>query len=463
VAIVTSAMSPDETRERKAVYLTVWRWHFYAGLYVVPFFVMLSLTGLVMLARGPVERWQLGDLVTPADRGVPATHEARLQAARAARPGATFVRYEPGPASLDITRVIVDIDARPHTIFVDPVTTRVRGVIDQRWTLHQIADTMHGTLFVGVPGDRLIEIAAGLGVMLLVSGLYLWFPGLASLWSSLAIRRHPRRLVWRDVHTLTGVLLAPVLLFYLVSGLAWAGVWGEWFVQAWNTYPAELAAPQGGEHVHGELNAGGAKVVPWNLEQTPLPQSAAAGHVHEQTPLPLDTIVAVARTAGIGDQFWAGVPAGVNGVWTVAQTAMAANIIDPREEMTVHIDRYTGAILGVVTWDDYGAGAQAMAAGIPLHMGYLGWWNYAGAVGVCLAVLGLSATGVAMWWLRRPNRAGRLVAPPAAPITRVPPLTWATLVVLAVGMPLFGATLVGIAVVDRVVLRRFPALLERLS
>ena len=30
-------------------YLTAWRWHFYAGLYVAPFLVMLAVTGLIML------------------------------------------------------------------------------------------------------------------------------------------------------------------------------------------------------------------------------------------------------------------------------------------------------------------------------------------------------------------------------------------------------------------------------
>ena len=30
-------------------YFAAWRWHFYAGLYVIPFFIMLAVTGLMML------------------------------------------------------------------------------------------------------------------------------------------------------------------------------------------------------------------------------------------------------------------------------------------------------------------------------------------------------------------------------------------------------------------------------
>ena len=33
-------------------YLTAWRWHFYAGLYVAPFLIMLAITGLIMLWAG---------------------------------------------------------------------------------------------------------------------------------------------------------------------------------------------------------------------------------------------------------------------------------------------------------------------------------------------------------------------------------------------------------------------------
>ncbi len=40
------ANSPDLSRR---FYITAWRWHFYAGLYVAPFMIMLAVTGLIML------------------------------------------------------------------------------------------------------------------------------------------------------------------------------------------------------------------------------------------------------------------------------------------------------------------------------------------------------------------------------------------------------------------------------
>ena len=50
----------NDVQERKVLYAAVWRWHFYAGLYVAPFLMLLAVTGLVMLAKEPIERWQFG-------------------------------------------------------------------------------------------------------------------------------------------------------------------------------------------------------------------------------------------------------------------------------------------------------------------------------------------------------------------------------------------------------------------
>ena len=48
----------------KALYLSIRRWHFFAGLFVVPFILMLSLTGLVMVAGPWTDAYQYGDELT---------------------------------------------------------------------------------------------------------------------------------------------------------------------------------------------------------------------------------------------------------------------------------------------------------------------------------------------------------------------------------------------------------------
>jgi uncharacterized iron-regulated membrane protein len=47
---------PVRTTAQSAFYRTVWRWHFYAGLFVMPFILLLSLTGSVFLFKPQLDR-----------------------------------------------------------------------------------------------------------------------------------------------------------------------------------------------------------------------------------------------------------------------------------------------------------------------------------------------------------------------------------------------------------------------
>ena len=40
---------PDMAQQANRRYLSVWRWHFYAGFFVAPFLILLAATGLAML------------------------------------------------------------------------------------------------------------------------------------------------------------------------------------------------------------------------------------------------------------------------------------------------------------------------------------------------------------------------------------------------------------------------------
>jgi len=44
--------------DRPALYRTIWRWYFYAGLFVVPMVLILVLTGDAFLFKPQVDRWE---------------------------------------------------------------------------------------------------------------------------------------------------------------------------------------------------------------------------------------------------------------------------------------------------------------------------------------------------------------------------------------------------------------------
>ena len=42
----------------KSLYRTIWRWHFYAGIFCIPFVILLALTGAIYLFKPYYENWQ---------------------------------------------------------------------------------------------------------------------------------------------------------------------------------------------------------------------------------------------------------------------------------------------------------------------------------------------------------------------------------------------------------------------
>src|ERR1700758_3649129 len=75
-------------------YRTVWRWHFYAGLFCIPFVLWLSVTGSIYLFRPQIEAWldrPYANLVIDGPRASPS---AQARAAVAAVPGSTLHYYQ---------------------------------------------------------------------------------------------------------------------------------------------------------------------------------------------------------------------------------------------------------------------------------------------------------------------------------------------------------------------------------
>lgn len=424
----------------------MWRWHFYAGLYVIPFFAMLAITGLIILWFTTIapeygERLQL----RPAGEAL-ALHqqaEAALKAHQGGRIGQYIAPYSAENPAL----FRIDLEQGARMIALNPYTGEILQDRPQDGTWKEFATRLHGELLMGTAGDLLIEAAASLGILMLLTGLFLWWPDKQVL---------PKfakgtRSMFRSLHASMGLWLGIALLFFLLSGLAWAGIWGERYVQAWSTFPAEKweAVPLS-DKTHASLNHGAAKEVPWALEQTPLPQStpAPAG-----SPVTLESVAALGRAIGLDGRFQLAAPMDETGVWTLSRDSVSYDSSDPMSDRTVHVDQYTGEILASVGFEDYPLPGKAMAVGIALHEGQLGWWNIALNVLFCFGILGLCATGILMWWLRRP--AGRLGSPHYPKSFRLPVLIGLAALALCVAFPVTALPLALFALVEFLLPQRF--------
>lgn len=463
-----SPATPATAAFSRRFYFAAWRWHFYAGLYVAPFLAMLAVTGLIMLWSAVLvgRDGEKAFTVTPAASQVLVSKQ--VDAAVAAVPGGSLVQYI-APRTPEGAAVFrVNAGEASSMVAVDPYTGQVLGSWERRNALYDLADTIHGTLLIGDIGDRLIEIAAGFGVVLIVTGLYLWWPRDGKGFSSVLVPQFSARgrMLWKSLHLTVGFYASLILLVFLLSGLTWAGIWGEKLTQAWSTFPAEKwdNVPIS-DATHAAMNHGGIKEVPWTLEQTPMPISgsnAGASGLPDGQPVDIDTVIAFARSLGFDQRFQLAVPADDKGVWTISRDTMSNDSGNPVSDRTVHIDCYTGKVLADVGFAEYGPAGKAMAVGIAFHEGDMGAWNVALVTLFCLSVIFLSVSGIVMWWKRRPQGAGRLVAP-----VREPGPLWkaGAVIMLALSLlfPLTGAVLVSVLAIDLLVLRHVTPLKRMLS
>ncbi len=456
----SDAVAGARMRAQPAFYNLVWRWHFYAGLFVIPFMVMLSITGMIYLFKPQLDQWLYADLLQVPAGERPLDADRQLAIVRAAYPQATVSKYLPPVAEDRSAQFVIGQDGQELNLFLDPYRGMLLGVQDATWNLQAVVRKLHGDLLLGTVGDRLIELAAGWGVVLVVSGLYLWWPrgsgGAGVLWPRLDARG---RLLWRDLHGVTGFWGSLLLLLMLLTGMTWTGFWGAQFAGTWNHFPAAMwdAVPKSGQ-LTGSLNDSRQQTVAWAVEVTPLPASDPhAGH-HGQRhagaaaapQIGLQQVVDTAAAQAVQPGYSISFPRGAEGVYTVALFAD-----DPRHDATLHLDQYSGALLADVRWRDYGLVARTVESGVKLHEGKMfGLANQLLMALVCLLILFGAVSGLLLWWQRRP--AGRLGVPPLR--HDLPRWKVGVAIMLALGLvfPLVGASLLLIWLLDRL-LARLPA------
>lgn len=68
---------------------------------------------------------------------------------------------------------------------------------------------------------------------LLATWLYMWWASVVSNFKTKGCA------FWKSLDVTTGLGSSLVLIFFLLSGLPWSGVWGDKLVPAWSTFSAE--------------------------------------------------------------------------------------------------------------------------------------------------------------------------------------------------------------------------------
>ncbi|MEE3098467.1 MAG: PepSY domain-containing protein, partial [Pseudomonadota bacterium] len=424
--------APRRTAGDTALYRAVWRWHFYAGLLVLPSVILLSVTGGLYLFKDEINDLLHGDLrIVEARDAAPLPASALVSAALVAHPGeARGMLPAPAPDRSAAVKVRGE-DGETRLVYVNPYDGQVLGALrdggsagsPEMWTIRKL----HSLALLGWGGERMVEAAAGWILMLCVTGIYLWWPRGRGLGVFRLRRGAVGRPFWRDLHAVTGAWAGLVVVFLALSGLPWSGFWSAKFYETadalgmgmpsgyWGNYPQ--STPTQGEVLDR---------TPWLLEQAPMPASSApagdhAGHADHaghgdhgghgdapmaSAPLPavegvpagLDQVVATLEGRGLHPGYALNFPAGETGVFTGSVYPD-----DITREQVIHVDRYSGEVLFDMGLADLGALGAAAEWGVSIHMGQaFGRANQLLMLAACLGLLTMAVAAAAMWWKRRP-------------------------------------------------------------
>jgi uncharacterized iron-regulated membrane protein len=459
------------TSESAAQHRTLWRWHFYAGLFVMPLLVVLAVTGTLYCFQPQIEPWLYRDrmIVEPAVQRM--SYEALMARAAASEPrGAvpTLVQIDTDPQR-SAEFVFRLPSGESESVYVNPYTGAVLGTLSVEHRLMKVVRNLHRGLMLGKTGELVMELAGCWTLVMIATGVALWWPKAGQKGGAVVPRLALRgRAWWRELHAVGGIWLAAGALFFVLSGLPWSGSWGKQFKALATS--AELGYPKGawGEaHVHSKpaAPAAGARPsedahamhgmkmddlplpqTPWAVGLTGVPESGSGTHAPAR--VAIDDIVTLAASKGVTEDYGIALPKSPQGVYTVSYFPA-----DPRAERTLHVDQYSGQVLSEIAYRDYGTVAQWISYGTSLHMGrYFGLANQLMCAAISLGLAAMAATGFVMWIMRRP---ARLPGAPSRPLVAVPMRAWKRgLTALGIVFPLMGATMVVVWLVDTLMFGR---------
>lgn len=445
---------------RAHLYRTIWRWHFYAGLFVVPMVLVLALSGSLYLFKPQIERWE-----ERAFRSLPVAEtvspDAQGEAALSAFPGARLHSYRLPEREGDAALVHIALPGGKgmRDVFVSP-QGKVLGSLDPDKRIIAIDRAVHGQLLLGKRGSWIVELAASWGIVMILTGLYLWWPrgrGAAGVIYP-RLTRGPQAF-WRDLHAVTGFWVSGLALVLLVTGLPWASVWGSAFKavraemgwvkgkQDWTIGGRAADADDHAGHDHAAMMAGAG-----SMHAMP---GMAHDHAGGPTPVSLTEIVAEARSRHMA---WPVIvmPPGAPGAFGAKPSSAWIVKADTQNRLlgeTYTFDARTGAQRSHETFADKHPIDRVVGYGISWHEGALfGWVNQLIGVMTALMLVTLAVSGFVLWWRRKPG--GVLGAPPLPAVPARKRGMAAIALVLAAFLPLLALSMAAMLVIERLVLVR---------
>ncbi|WP_282079450.1 PepSY-associated TM helix domain-containing protein [Aquimarina algiphila] len=394
----------------------LWKWHFIAGLISLPFILILSITGGIYLFKADYEKPRQKHIkeVAVAIERISLDQQWQIANKNAVKkPNALLLPTSKHHA----TEFISGRFSGQSSVFVNPYTGEISGEIVTKETDMYTIRKLHGELLMGKFGTKIVELIASWMLVLILTGLYVWWPGRGWKLKGFFIPRigEGKRTFFRDMHSISGFWISGLLILILAGAFPWTDVVGGNFKklqEMTNTgYPDS-----------------------WKGHQL---QSQ-----HKAEPITLDQIAIKAEALHLTGTVKIHFPKGPQGVFSVSNN----NPSDLNSQKKIHFDQYSGKQILSNDWQDVGVLMRGRMWVMAFHQGEFGVWNWWLMFFTAIALTIMSGSALISYILRKRKGSWGI---PKVPITfKIGYGIIIIIGILGLVLPLFGASIIILLIVE---------------
>ncbi|MEC3906232.1 PepSY domain-containing protein [Tamlana sp. 2201CG12-4] len=393
----------------------LWKWHFIAGLISLPFVLLLAITGGIYLFKDSYEAPKQTHIKTVKATGEAISYQGQWELAKSAlkkAPNAIIVPTETDQA----TEFVSGRFSHKNSVFINPYSAEVSGYISPKDSGMHTVRKLHGELLMGKFGTKLIELIASWMFILIITGVYVFWPdkkqGIKAFFT---IRfKQGKRILFRDLHTVFGFWISVLLLMTLAGGMPWTDVFGGNFKTLQKYTNTGFPKTWEGRGLNSDVTG---------------------------TPLPLDAIVALAKTKNLEGKLSIGLPQNPKSVYIIYNETF-----DLDQQKRFYIDQYSGKQIFQHHWEDVGILMRGRMWFMAFHQGQFGTWNFVLMLGVAVLLVFVAIIGLVSYLKRK--EAGTWGTPKVPAKFKAGYGIIAIIILLGIIFPLFGFSAILITLVE---------------
>ena len=299
-------------------------------------------------------------------------------------------------------------------LYVNPYTAELNGTYKQKESFMYTVRKLHGELLIGMPGTLVVELVASWFIVLILTGIYIWWPARGfSIRGFFMVRTNStKRVFWRDMHAVLAFWMSLFLLVILAGGMPWTEFFGDnlkWVQNQTNTgYPQHWRNAKG---LKSDTSSA--------LEQ----------------PISLDQVAAIGNAHNLTGTITIKLPNDDSGVYSISNRSLW---LDDQE--VIHIDQYSGDVIKALQWHQVGILMNLRQIFMRFHQGEYGRINLIAVLAVALTFFVATVASLISYLRRKPKDHWGLPKPPANFQIGIPVL--AIIGLMAIVFPAFGASVI---------------------